>query len=200
MKKLISIITLIIAGIFMQTTMADAQHYEKATFAGGCFWCMEPAFDKIPGVISTTSGYTGGTLKNPTYEQVSSGETNHAEAIQIIYDPKQVTYQQLLTVFWHNIDPTTPNRQFCDVGKQYRSAIFYHNQQQKELAESSKQQLINSKKLSQIVTEIVPAGPFYQAEAYHQNYYQKNPIRYKYYRYSCGRDKRLEELWGKKGH
>jgi peptide-methionine (S)-S-oxide reductase len=167
----------------------------KATFAGGCFWCMEPPFDKLDGVISTTSGYTGGTKKNPTYEEVSSGTTGHAEAVEITYDPAKITYAKLLDVFWHNIDPLTPNRQFCDSGSQYRTAIFYHDENQRRLAEESKKAL--SKRFKEpIVTQIVPAKEFYPAEEYHQNYYIKNPLRYKFYRYSCGRDRRLEEVWG----
>ncbi|MCB2228174.1 MAG: peptide-methionine (S)-S-oxide reductase MsrA [Desulfarculaceae bacterium] len=169
-----------------------------ATFAGGCFWCMEPPYDKLDGVISTTSGYTGGSLDDPTYEEVSAGGTGHAEAIQIVYDPAKISYAKLLEVFWHNIDPTVKDRQFCDVGNQYRTAIFYHDQEQKRLAEESKAKLEAEGKLGKIYTEIVPAGPFYPAEDYHQDYYQKNPIRYKYYRWSCGRDQRLEELWGPK--
>ena len=168
-----------------------------ATFAGGCFWCMEPPFDKLDGVISTTSGYTGGSLKDPTYEEVSAGATGHAESLQIVYDPAKVSYQKLLEVFWRNIDPTVKDRQFCDVGNQYRTAIFYHNEEQKRLAEESKAKLEAEGRLGPIQTEIVAAGPFYPAEDYHQDYYQKNPIRYKYYRWSCGRDQRLEELWGK---
>ncbi len=167
----------------------------KATFAGGCFWCMEPPFDELDGVISTTSGYTGGTLANPTYEQVSSGRTGHAEAVEMVYDPSKVSYEKLLEVFWRNIDPTTPDRQFCDVGSQYRSAIFYHDEEQKRLAEASKAEV--AKRLGKpVVTEIVAASTFYPAEEYHQDYYEKNPIRYKFYRYNCGRDRRLEELWG----
>ena len=167
----------------------------KATFAGGCFWCMEPPFDKLDGVISTTSGYAGGTKKNPTYEEVSAGKTGHAEVVQITYDPKKITYEKLLEVFWRNVDPLTPNRQFCDVGSQYRTAIFYHDETQKRLAEESKKAL--SKRFKEpIVTEIVAASEFYPAEDYHQDYYIKNPLRYKYYRYSCGRDQRLEALWG----
>jgi len=175
---------------------SDAR-YEKATFAGGCFWCMEPPFDELPGVISTTSGYTGGRTKNPTYEQVSSGSTGHAEAIEVVYDPSKITYARLLDVFWKNIDPITPNRQFCDIGTQYRSAIYYHNEEQKRLAEASKKVLENSARFQQpIVTEIAAASPFYRAEEYHQDYYKKNPIRFKFYKYRCGRDQRLEELWG----
>jgi peptide-methionine (S)-S-oxide reductase len=171
---------------------------EKATFAGGCFWCMEPPFDKLPGVKSVVSGYTGGQRLNPTYEEVSSGTTGHAESIEISYDPAVVSYSKLLDVFWHNIDPTVKDRQFCDVGSQYRSAIFYHDEEQKRLAEASKTALEQSKRFSSpIYTEVIAATPFYPAEEYHQKYYQKNPIRYKYYRYGCGRDQRLKELWGK---
>jgi len=170
----------------------------KATFAGGCFWCMEPPFDKLEGVISTISGYTGGKKKNPTYEEVSAGNTGHGEAVQVTYDPKKITYEKLLDVFWHNIDPLTPNRQFCDAGSQYRTAIFYHDENQKRLAEESKKSL--SKRFKEpIVTEIVPASEFYPAEEYHQDYYIKNPLRYKFYRYNCGRDQRLEALWGAAG-
>ena len=167
----------------------------KATFAGGCFWCMEPPFDKLDGVVSTISGYAGGTKKNPTYEEVSAGKTGHAEVVQITYDPKKITYEKLLEVFWRNVDPLTANRQFCDVGSQYRTAIFYHDETQKRLAEESKKAL--SKRFKEpIVTEIVAYTEFYPAEDYHQDYYIKNPLRYKYYRYSCGRDQRLEALWG----
>jgi peptide-methionine (S)-S-oxide reductase len=170
---------------------------EKATFAGGCFWCMEPPYDSLEGVISVTVGYTGGTKKNPTYEEVSSGSTGHAESIEIVYDPSKVNYVKLLDVFWHNIDPTVKDRQFCDVGTQYRSAIFVHNDEQKRQAEESKKALAESKGLQgPVYTEIVPAGSFYPAEAYHQKYYKKNPVRYKYYRWNCGRDQRLKELWG----
>jgi peptide-methionine (S)-S-oxide reductase len=170
----------------------------KATFAGGCFWCMEPPYDKLDGVVSTTSGYIGGRTQNPTYEAVSAGGTGHAEAVEIVYDPAKVSYAKLLDVFWRNIDPTVRNRQFCDVGDQYRSAIFYHDTEQRRLAEASKAALAKSKPFPQpIVTEIVPAGVFTAAEAYHQDYYLKNPVRYKFYRYRCGRDQRLEELWGK---
>ena len=173
-----------------------------ATFAGGCFWCMEPPFDRIKGVVSTTSGYTGGTAPHPTYEQVSAGGTGHTEALRIVYDPKQVTYPQLLEVFWRNIDPTTADRQFCDQGSQYRSGIFYHDDAQRRDAEASKAALHKSKPFAEpIVTEIVPAGAFHAAEAYHQDYYKKNPLRYKFYRSRCGRDARLQELWGKQaGH
>jgi peptide-methionine (S)-S-oxide reductase len=169
-----------------------------ATFAGGCFWCMEPPFDKLDGVISTTSGYTGGQTKNPSYEEVSSGVTGHAESVQVVFDPAKISYSQLLDVFWHNVDPLTPNAQFCDHGSQYRTAIFYHNEEQQRLAEASKKALEQSGRFTKpIVTEIVPAGEFYKAEDYHQDYYQKNPLRYKFYRYQCGRDQVLEQLWAK---
>lgn len=169
-----------------------------ATFAGGCFWCMEPPYDKLPGVVSTTSGYIGGHTRNPTYEAVSAGGTGHAEAVRIVYDPAKVSYARLLDVFWRNIDPTARDRQFCDVGDQYRSAIFYHDAEQKRLAEQSKAALERAKPFPQpIVTTIEPAGVFTPAEAYHQDYYRKNPLRYKFYRFQCGRDQRLEELWGK---
>ena len=171
----------------------------KATFAGGCFWCMEGPFDKLDGVVSTTSGYTGGTKKNPTYEEVSSGGTGHAEAVQIVYDPAKISYEKLLEVFWHNIDPVAKNRQFCDAGTQYRSAIFVHDANQKRLAEASKTEI--QKRFKQpLATEIVQASAFYPAEDYHQDYYKKNPVRYKFYRSGCGRDARLEELWGKSEH
>jgi peptide-methionine (S)-S-oxide reductase len=170
---------------------------EKATFAGGCFWCMEAPFDKLPGVVSVTAGYTGGQVKNPTYEQVSAGGTGHAEAVQIVYDPAKIGYDRLLEIFWRNIDPTVKDRQFCDTGHQYRAAIFTHSPEQQTLALHSKAALEKSKPFAApVVTEIVAAGEFYPAEEYHQHYYQKNPIRYTYYRSSCGRDRRLKELWG----
>ncbi len=168
-----------------------------ATFAGGCFWCMEPPFDKLDGVISTTSGYTGGDKENPTYKQVSRGGTGHTEAVQIVYDPNKVSYSKLLDTFWHNIDPTMANGQFCDWGDQYRSEIFYHDASQQQQALASKQALDELKPFKEpVVTRITPATTFFPAEEYHQDYYQKNPLRYKYYRYGCGRDKRLKELWG----
>ncbi len=171
---------------------------ETATFAGVCFWCLEEAFDKVAGVVSTTSGYTGGQKAGPTYEEVSAGGTGHTESVQVVYDPQKITYADLLNTLWHNIDPTTPDQQFCDKGHQYRSAIFYHDENQKRLAEESKQRVDKSKPFKEsIVTEIVPASEFYPAEEYHQNFYQKNPIRYKFYKYNCGRAQRLEALWGK---
>jgi peptide-methionine (S)-S-oxide reductase len=168
-----------------------------ATFAGGCFWCMEGPFEKLPGVKSVISGYTGGQKKNPTYEEVSSGSTGHAESVQILYDPAVITYDRLLEVFWHNIDPLAANAQFCDHGSQYRSAIYFHDDAQRQAAEASKQKIEASGQLrGKIVTEIVPASTFYPAEEYHQDYYKKNPVRYNMYRTGCGRDRRLKELWG----
>lgn len=172
------------------------ENVETAIFAGGCFWCTESDFDKIPGVISTLSGYIGGTVTNPTYEQVVTGKTGHVEAVQIKFDNRYTDFSKLLAAYWLTIDPLTPNRQFCDIGAQYRSIIFYHDAEQKMLAEFSKKALEGSRQFLQpIVTEILPATEFYPAEEYHQNYYIKNPIRYAYYRNNCGRDKRLEQLW-----
>jgi len=168
---------------------------DTAIFAGGCFWCMEPPYDKLDGVLSTTSGYTSGTVVNPTYEQVSAGGTGHTEAMQVVFDPSRVTYDRLLHVFWRNIDPFARNQQFCDRGSQYRSGIYPRTAVQKAAAETSLRAL--AARFSQpIATEIVAATRFYSAEEYHQDYYRKNPVRYKFYRTSCGRDKRLEEIWG----
>jgi len=195
------IVRLPILALLLATVPAPAVRAEeaKAIFAGGCFWCMEPPFDAIDGVLSTTAGYTGGTKADPTYEEVSAGGTGHAEAVEVVYDPAKVTYEKLLEVFWHNIDPTVKDRQFCDVGDQYRPAIFYLDDEQKRLAEASKDKLDRSLKLkAAVVTEIVPAGRFWPAEDYHQDYYRKNPLRYRFYRAGCGRDHRLEELWGTK--
>lgn len=170
----------------------------KAYFAGGCFWCMEEAFDKVDGVIAVVSGYMGGTVGNPTYEQVSAGQTGHAESVEVSYDPAKVTYQKLLEAFWRNVDPLTPNAQFCDHGSQYRSVIFYGSEDEKRTAEESKMEIERSKRFSTpIVTQLVQASTFYPAEEYHQDFYKKNPIRYKYYKFSCGRAQRLEALWGK---
>jgi peptide-methionine (S)-S-oxide reductase len=170
---------------------------KKATFAGGCFWCMEAPFDKLPGVSEVTVGYTGGRKTNPTYQEVSAGTTGHAEAVEIAYDSAKITYEKLLDVFWHNVDPFTRNAQFCDHGSQYRTGIFYHDDEQKSLAEASKDALSKSGRFKQpIVTEITAASTFWPAEDYHQHYYVKNPVRYKFYRYNCGRDQRLEQLWG----
>ncbi|MCL4315396.1 MAG: peptide-methionine (S)-S-oxide reductase MsrA [Gammaproteobacteria bacterium] len=179
-------------------TAAPSNSHETALFAGGCFWCVESDFDKIPGVIETVSGYTGGHKLNPTYEEVSAGGTGHAEAVQVVYDPAKVSYKELVDKFWRTIDPTTPDRQFCDSGSQYRTAIFYANPQQKIIAEQSKMALEKTKPFkAPLVTEIMQATTFYAAEEYHQNFYKKNPVRYNYYRFSCGRDQRLEQLWGK---
>ena len=178
-----------------QTTPVPAT--AKATLAGGCFWCMEQPFDVLPGVISTTSGYIGGSKKNPTYQEVSSGRTGHTEAVQVIYDPKKISYEKLLEVFWLNIDPTAKDKQFCDVGSQYRIGIFYHDEAQKKAAEASKATLQKSKPFKgDIVTEVTAATEFTAAEDYHQDFYVKSPTRYKFYRSGCGRDVRLKELWG----
>jgi peptide-methionine (S)-S-oxide reductase len=176
---------------------AQAQKQEKAIFAAGCFWCTEEAFEKVPGVVSAVSGYTGGTVKNPSYHDVSSGRTGHAEAVEVTYDPGKVSYEQLLDVFWVNHDPTVKDRQFCDSGSQYRPGIFYLDEQQKRLAEASKAKWEKMKPFKQpIVTEITQAGPFYPAEDYHQDYYKKNPLQYRFYVTGCGRYQRLDSLWG----
>jgi peptide-methionine (S)-S-oxide reductase len=178
-----------------------APRLAKATFAGGCFWCMEPPFEKLDGVKAVISGYTGGSKKNPTYEEVSAGKTGHAESVEILYDPQKITYQRLLEVYWHNIDPTVKDRQFCDWGNQYRSAIFYHNETEKKLAEESKREIQKSGRIEgEIYTQIVPATEFYPAEDYHQDFYKKNPIRYHSYRLGCRRDERLAQLWGVAAH
>jgi peptide-methionine (S)-S-oxide reductase len=169
----------------------------RATFAGGCFWCMEPPYERMKGVKQVISGYTGGEIVDPTYQQVSSGGTGHREAVQVVYDPRQVTYEQLLDVFWHNVDPTTPNRQFCDVGEHYSTAIFVHDEEQKRLALASRAEVEKTKPFKEaVVTPVLAAGVFYKAEAYHQDYYKKNPVRYRFYRWNCGRDQRLKQLWG----
>jgi peptide-methionine (S)-S-oxide reductase len=190
-------VALAVLGLCTSGGGALAEERATATFAGGCFWCMEPPFEKLPGVISTQVGYTGGTVKKPTYEQVSAGTTGHAESVQVTYDPSRIGYEKLLDVFWHNVDPLTRDAQFCDHGRQYRTAIFYHDDTQQRLAEESKRALETSKRFDKpIVTEIVRAGDFWPAEDYHQRYHEKNPIRYKYYRWNCGRDRRLREVWG----
>ncbi len=194
--KLIIRFVLLLGVVFAQLSNA-ADNLAKATFAGGCFWCMEPPFDKLAGVVSTTSGYTGGKKLNPTYRDVSDGETGHAEAVQIVYDPLKISYEKLLEVFWHNIDPTVRDQQFCDHGSQYRTGIFVHDDEQKKVATTSREAVMKSKPFkADIVTEIVAATTFYPAEDYHQDYYLKNPVRYKFYRFNCGRDARLKELWG----
>ena len=175
-----------------------AAEQSKAVFAGGCFWCMEEAFEKVEGVVSVTSGYMGGQKTNPTYEEVSAGGTGHAESVEIVYDPAKVSYQKLLDHFWKNVDPLTPNAQFCDHGTQYRAVIFYGNEEEKRQAEASKQSIEQAKRFTEpIVTQIVMASKFYPAEDYHQDFYKKNPVRYKFYKYNCGRAQRLEQLWGK---
>ena len=183
------------------TSTTQPAEAAKAIFAGGCFWCMEEAFEKVEGVNSVVSGYAGGTRENPTYEQVSSGRTSHFEVIEVAYDPAIVSYSQLLEVFWRNVDPTDGAGQFCDKGSQYRTAIFYKDEEEKRLSEESKKSIEASKPFPEaIATPILPASIFYAAEGYHQDYYKKNPIRYKYYKWGCGRAQRLEELWGPADH
>jgi len=179
------------------TSPASSAPRESVTFAGGCFWCEEATFEGLPGIISVTSGFSGGSEKNPSYELVSSGATGHAESVDIVFDPARVSYKKLLDVYWHSIDPTQANGQFCDHGKQYRSAIFYRNETQRRLAEESRNAIAKSGKVKgSIVTQIVPFLAFYPAEEYHQDYYKKNPTEYHAYRAGCGRDRRLRELWG----
>nr|WP_307726538.1 peptide-methionine (S)-S-oxide reductase MsrA [Trichlorobacter sp.] len=181
----------------LHSTTATAATPERAIFAGGCFWCMEQPFDTLPGVLSVMPGYTGGTKPNPTYQEVSAGGTGHTEAVEISYDPARISYEKLLQIFWRNIDPTKDDRQFCDIGNQYRAAIFYISDQQRTLALASKEDINKIKRFKEpVVTEIVPASRFYPAEEYHRQYYKKNPLRYRFYRSNCGRDKRLNELWG----
>lgn len=189
-------ICLIASGMLVIAGQAWAADAKLATFASGCFWCTESDFEKLDGVISAVSGYTGGQVKDPSYEQVSAGKTGHTEAVEVRYDPDKVSYAELLDHYWHNVDPTVENRQFCDRGSQYRSAIFYHDEKQKLAALSSLQPI--QEKFGKVYTEIGPAQRFYPAEKYHQDYYKKNPIRYHWYRSGCGRDKRLEQLWGEK--
>ena len=178
-------------------SVTPAPTVAKAIFAGGCFWCVESDFDKIPGVISTTSGYTGGNTTNPTYEQVSAHTTGHAEAVEVAYDPAKVSYERLVAYYWRTIDPTVKDQQFCDHGSPYRTAIFANGPEQLKIAQASRAALERTKPFKEpVVTEIVTAGVFYPAEDYHQDYYKKNPIRYKYYRTTCGRDARLQQLWG----
>ena len=187
----------------LNSAAAQAQKAAKpglavATFAGGCFWCMEEAFEKVDGVLEVISGYMGGTVKNPSYEEVSSGKTGHAESVEVRYDPTKVTYIQLLEAFWRNVDPITPDAQFCDHGNQYRAAIFYEGDAEKRAAEESKQAIEQSKRFSSpIVTQLAAVSEFYPAEEYHQDFYKKNPVRYKFYKFTCGRAQRLESLWGK---
>ena len=207
MKNYVTILAIFFAvmggagmGNAAETTSGTGQPpmIEKATFAGGCFWCMEPPFEKLKGVKAVVSGYIGGHTDDPKYGEVSSGRTGHAEAVEVTFDPTQVTYAELLDVFWRNIDPTTRDRQFVDIGSQYRTAIFFHTEEQRRLAEKSKQELEASGRFGKaIVTEIVPAGKFYPAEEYHQDYYKKSAARYKFYRFNSGRDQYLDRIWGK---
>lgn len=191
---------LLLALLWPAVAAAQAEKVATAVFAGGCFWCVEAAFDKLPGVVATISGYTGGRIANPSYEQVSGGGTGHLEAVEVRYDPARVSYEKLLQLFWHNIDPLDAGGQFCDRGEQYSAAIFVADDAQRRLAEASKQTAAQEKQAGgPIVTRILPAAAFYPAEEYHQDYYRKNPVRYRFYRTSCGRDRRLEEVWGKKG-
>jgi peptide-methionine (S)-S-oxide reductase len=186
------IAVLVLAGVTPNSKRLTSE--SVATFAGGCFWCMEPPFEKLEGVISVTSGYAGGTKRHPTYEQVSEGGTGHAESVEIRFDPSKISYRQLLDVFWRNVDPLTADGQFCDHGNQYRTAIFYHDEEQHQLALASMRE-VQKRFKEAIVTQIVPAGEFWRAEEYHQDYYKKNPVRYRFYRFNCGRDARLDELW-----
>lgn len=193
MKKILVLLSMALIAL----PASSQQKLDKAIFAMGCFWCAEAAFQDVPGVVSAVSGYTGGTTKSPTYEEVSSGRTGHAESVEVTFDPSKVSYEQLLDTFWVNHDPTVTNRQFCDSGSQYRPAIFYLNPEQKRLAEASKAKWQKEKPFPQpILTQIVPAGPFYPAEQYHQDYYKKNPVQYRFYVTGCGRYARLDQLWG----
>ncbi|MBI3897677.1 MAG: peptide-methionine (S)-S-oxide reductase MsrA [Gammaproteobacteria bacterium] len=202
MRTIIRFIIIAIGGLFALAAVATESSNGStktpaiAIFAGGCFWCMQPPFDKLAGVASTTVGYTGGQKPNPTYQEVSAGGSGHQESIQIAFDPAKISYRQLLDVYWHNIDPLDSGGQFCDHGDSYRAVIFYGDDEQKRMAEASKADIEKTLGRS-VVTAILPAREFYAAEDYHQSYYQKNPLRYKYYRYRCGRDQRLEQVWGK---
>lgn len=189
-KRLLAIVLLTFS------TVLYAQNEAVATFAMGCFWCGESDFEKMPGVIKVIAGYTGGWTSNPSYEAVTDGKTGHYEAIEVYYDTEKTSYAKLLDVFWHNIDPTDAKGQFCDKGDQYRAAIFYHNKEEKKLAETSRQALVKSKKFDQVATLILPATRFYPAEEKHQDYAQKNPFKYKFYRFTCRRDSKLQSLWG----
>ncbi len=199
-RSVLTVTVLLIGAWNVQSTNLAAANATsgKAYFAGGCFWCMEEVFEKVEGVLSATSGYMGGKVVNPSYEEVSAGRTGHAESVEVVYDPAKVSYQKLLDAFWRNVDPITPNAQFCDHGSQYRSAVFFQTDEEKRASDTSKQAIEQSKRFTEpIVTQIVMASQFYPAEEYHQDFYKKNPIRYKFYKYNCGRVQRLEELWGK---
>ena len=193
---LLSSLTLLAQSFALQA--AEPVKSASAIFAGGCFWCVEADFEKLAGVLSAESGYTGGARPQPSYEQVSAGTTGHAEAVRVVYDPSKISYNQLLDYFWHHVDPTVKNRQFCDIGSQYRTAIYWQSEVERKAAEASRDALLKSGKLTQIHTEIVAASAFYPAEEYHQDYYRKNPLRYSFYRHNCGRDARLQQIWGDK--
>lgn len=195
MKKILAVLVILVLAAVPCASWAAAAPPAHATFAGGCFWCMVEPFEKLPGVLSVTSGYTGGSKINPTYEEVSSGGTGHAESIDVVYDPDKISFERLLNVYWHNVDPLQAGGQFCDHGRQYRTAIFFHDEAQKALAEGSKKKVESILK-APVHTEIVQAGPFYRAEEYHQDFYKKNPVRYHEYRNGCGRDARLRQIWG----
>ena len=198
MKKALAFLLLL--ALALAPCSLPAAQAAHATFAGGCFWCMVEPFEKLPGVVSVTSGYTGGTKVNPTYEEVSSGGTGHAESIDVVYDPDKISYERLLDVYWHNVDPLQAGGQFCDHGRQYRTAIFFHDEAQQKLAEGSRKKVETLLK-APVYTEVAPAGTFYRAEEYHQDFYRKNPVRYHEYRNGCGRDARLHQLWGNQaGH
>ena len=193
---LLSSLTLLAQSFALQA--AEPVKSASAIFAGGCFWCVEADFEKLAGVLSAESGYTGGARPQPSYEQVSAGTTGHAEAVRVVYDPSKISYNQLLDYFWRHVDPTVKNRQFCDIGSQYRTAIYWQSEVERKAAEASRDALLKSGKLTQIHTEIVAASAFYPAEEYHQDYYRKNPLRYSFYRHNCGRDARLQQIWGDK--
>ena len=203
MIQFVSLVAASMLAAFTATTVSAASDDElaTATFAGGCFWCVESDFDKVPGVVETISGYTGGTVENPNYKQVTKGGTGHREAVQIRYDPKQVSYERLLHIFWRSVDPTDGGGQFCDRGESYQTAIFAGNDEERRLAEASREALERSMVLDgPVVTPVEKAGEFYPAEDYHQDYYTKSPFRYRYYRFACGRDSRVQQIWGKEAH
>ncbi|MDD9983516.1 MAG: peptide-methionine (S)-S-oxide reductase MsrA [Gammaproteobacteria bacterium] len=203
MSRCVSFITaaLLAATVTSSVFAASDDELATATFAGGCFWCVESDFDTVPGVVETISGYTGGTAADPTYKQVTAGGTGHREAVQIRYDPKQVSYERLLHIFWRSVDPTDGGGQFCDRGESYQTAIFVGNEEERRLAETSKEALERSMVLdAPVVTPIEAAGEFYPAEDYHQDYYEKNPFRYRYYRFACRRDSKVQQVWGKQAH
>ena len=203
MSRCVSFITaaMLAATVTSSVLAATDDELATATFAGGCFWCVESDFDAVPGVVETISGYTGGTAADPTYKQVTAGGTGHREAVQIRYDPKQVSYERLLHIFWRSVDPTDGGGQFCDRGESYQTAIFAGSEEERRIAEASREMLEQSMVLdASVVTPIEPAGEFYPAEDYHQDYYTKNPFRYRFYRFSCGRDSRVQQVWGKQAH